>query len=124
MEKKAPVTIDAYITSCPAEVQPNLWQLRRTIAEAAPEAVEKISWGMPTFTYHGNLVHFAAGKRHVGFYPAPTAIETFREELALYKTTKGAVQLPWDDPLPLELVRKMVLFRVDEQARLAEEKKK
>jgi uncharacterized protein YdhG (YjbR/CyaY superfamily) len=96
--------------------------MRATIKETAPEATEKISYQMPTFYLNGNLVHFAAFKSHIGFYPVPTGIEKFKKELSVYKTTKGAVQFPLDQPLPLDLVRKIVKFRVAENLRKAEEK--
>lgn len=119
MEQTTPATIDAYIAGCRLEVQPALKQLRRTIAEAAPRAAEKISWGMATFALHGNLVHFSAAQNHIGFHPAPTAIDAFRAELAGYVCSKGTVRLPYDAPLPLDLIRRMVAFRVAEQERLA-----
>lgn len=122
MEKQQPATIDEYIAACPTELQPRLRELRAAIAAAAPEAVEKISWGMATFTYHGNLVHFSAAKNHIGFHPAPSAIVAFREELSGYSCSKGTVRLPHDQPLPLPLIGRMVCFRVEEQARLAREK--
>lgn len=118
----AVTTIDEYIAAFPAEVQAKLHQLRAVIKAAAPETGEKISYGMPTFTLKGNLVHFAAYKTHIGFYPTPTGIEAFKEELAVYKTSKGAVQFPIDQPLPLELVRRMVEARVVENLMAAEQK--
>ena len=122
MKECMPTTIDAYIASCPQEVQPRLTQLRRAILAAAPQAQEKISWGMATFTLHGNLVHFAAEKKHIGFHPSPTAIEAFRAELAPYFCSKGTVRLPHDQPLPLELIGRMVAFRAAEQEQLHLEK--
>lgn len=122
MEKITPETIDEYISHCPPEVQPKLCELRCAIVKAAPMAVEKISWGMATFSLHGNLVHFSAEKRHIGFHPAPSAIEAFAEELKAYVCSKGTVRFPYDRPLPLELVARMVNFRVQEQERLAAEK--
>lgn len=116
--------IDQYIASCPAEVQELLYSLRKIIKETVPEASEKMSYGMPTFALHGNLVHFAAFKNHIGFYPAPSGIENFREELSKYKSSKGAVQFPLDQPIPYELVREIVKFRVAENIKQAEEKKK
>jgi len=115
-------TIDEYIASFPAEVQAKLHQLRAVIKAAAPNAGEKISYRMPTFTLKGNLVHFAAYKNHIGFYPAPTGTEAFKAELAVYETSKGAVQFPINQPLPLELVRRMVEFRVTENLKNAEMK--
>lgn len=107
-------TIDEYIATFPAEVQKLLQEMRATIRAAAPEAQEKISYQMPTFYLKGNLVHFAAHQKHIGFYPAPTGIEAFQAELAVYKGAKGSVQFPIDQPLPLDLVRRIVEFRVAE----------
>lgn len=115
MSQEMPVDIDGYIAAQLSEVQPRLRELRDTIKKAAPEAGERISWGMATFTLHGNLVHFSAQKKHMGFHPAPSAIELFREELAPYVCSKGTVQLPYDKPLPIDLITKMVRFRVKEQ---------
>ena len=88
--------------------------MRSTIRKAAPEATERIAYGVPTFHMNGNLVHFAGFANHVGFYPAPSAIAAFRAPLAKYKTAKGSVQFPHDEPLPLALVARMVKFRVGE----------
>lgn len=107
-------TIDEYIAQQPAEVQPILQQIRAVIREAAPEATEKISYQMPTFYLNGNLVHFAAYKQHIGFYPTPSGTEQFEQELSAYKRSKGAVQFPLDQPMPYELIRRMVQFRVAE----------
>ena len=108
--------VDRYIEAQPENVRPLLAALRQAIRKAAPEATEKISYGVPTFDYFGNLVHFAAFKRHIGFYPAPSAIEAFRSELARYKHAKGSVQFPLTEPLPLDLVTRIVQFRVEENA--------
>lgn len=115
-------TIDEYIMQFPTEVQEKLKTLRKVIKEAAPEAEEKISYKMPTFTLHGNLVHFAGYKNHIGFYPAPSGIEAFKEELSKYKGAKGSVQFPIKEPLPYELIIKIVEYRVIENMRKAEEK--
>lgn len=115
-------TIDEYIMQFPIEVQEKLKTLRKVIKEAAPEAKEKISYKMPTFTLHGNLVHFAGYKNHIGFYPAPSGIEAFKEELSKYKGAKGSVQFPIKEPLPYELISKIVEYRVIENVRKAEEK--
>jgi uncharacterized protein YdhG (YjbR/CyaY superfamily) len=112
--QEAPQTIDAYIAGYPEEVQAILQQIRRTIHETAPEATEAISYGMPTFKLHGNLVHFAAFKNHIGFYPVPSGMAAFQEELAAYKQGKGSVQFPLDKPMPLDLIRRIVEFRVQE----------
>ncbi|WP_349947585.1 DUF1801 domain-containing protein [Lacrimispora sp. BS-2] len=123
MEQKLPATIDEYIAGQRPEIQPILGKLYQTIKEAAPEAAEKISWGMATFVYHGNLVHFSAEKKHIGFHPAPSAIIAFQEELKEYRYSKGTVQFPYDKPLPLTLIERMVRFRTAEQAALLKEKK-
>ena len=117
-------SIDEYILNFPAEVQEILKTLRRVIKESAPEAEEKISWQMPTFALHGNLVHFAAFKNHIGFYPAPSAIDAFKNELSEYKGAKGSVQFPMKKPLPYELISKIVKFRVTENMKQAEDKLK
>ena len=111
-DSKVSNTIDEYITGFPEDIQEKLEALRATIRKAAPNAEETISYGMPTFFLKGNLVHFAAFKNHIGFYPAPSGIEAFNEELSLYKTSKGAAQFPIDKPLPLGLVSKIVKYRV------------
>lgn len=121
MESKTAADIDAYIAAFPPEIRELLEQMRATIRAAAPEAGEKIAYGMPTFTLQGNLVHFAAFKHHIGFYPAPRGIEAFQQELSQYKGAKGSVQFPIGQPLPLDLVRRIVLFRV--QDNLAKGKK-
>lgn len=114
-----PATIDAYIAAAPAGLRAALRQLRDTIAKAAPGAEQAIRYRMPTFIWHGNLVHFAAFAGHIGFYPTPSAIVHFAKELAPYPTSKGTVQFPLDAPLPLRLVARMVQFRVAEtEARL------
>lgn len=120
--KPTATTIEEYILQYPAEVQSRMNALRATIREAAPSAGEKISWGMATFVLHGNLVHFAGEKKHIGFHPAPSAIDAFAKELSEYHTSKGTVQFPYEKPLPLDLIRKMVQFRVAEQEALAKEK--
>ncbi|MEI4770269.1 DUF1801 domain-containing protein [Psychrobacillus sp. FJAT-51614] len=117
-------SIDEYISTFTLDVQEKLKTLRQIIIEAAPDATEKISYQMPTFAFHGNLVHFAAYKNHIGFYPAPSGIEAFKEELALYKGAKGSVQFPLEQPLPYELIGKIVKFRVAENRNKAEDKKK
>lgn len=114
--------IDEYIGQFPVEVQEILQEVRHTIREAAPGAREKISYQMPTFDLHGNLVHFAAFKNHIGFYPTPSGIEAFASELAGYESSKGAVQFPIDQPMPLDLIGRMVKFRVEENRKRAEAK--
>jgi uncharacterized protein YdhG (YjbR/CyaY superfamily) len=107
-------SIDSYIKGFPKSTQRLLRQLRRTIQKAAPSASETIKYGIPTFSLNGNLVHFAAFEHHIGFYPTPSAIKAFKRELSRYPSSKGGVQFPVDQPLPLVLVRKMVEFRVAE----------
>ncbi len=114
MEATIPHDIDSYIAAFPPHVQEILQRIRQTIHEAAPEAQETISYQMPTFTLHGNLVHFAAFKNHIGFYPVPSGIEAFKDELAVYKQGKGSVQFPLDQPIPYDLIRRIVVFRVQE----------
>ncbi len=109
-----PQTIDEYIAGFPQDVQEKLEQVRRTIREAAPDAQEKISYKMPTFTLKGNLVYFAAFKNHIGFYPIPSGIEEFKEELSAYEQGKGSVQFPLDKPIPFDLISRIVKFRVKE----------
>ncbi len=109
-------TIDEYIQSFHPDVQKLLKQMRSTIHAAAPKAEETISYGMPAFDLLGHhLVFFAAFRHHIGFYPTPSVIEAFRDELSPYTWSKGAVQFPIDEPLPLDLVRRMVEFRVRER---------
>ena len=117
-------SIDEYILQFPKEVQAILQDLRNVIKESAPEAVEKISYQMPAFALHGNLVYFAANKNHIGFYPTSSGISAFQHKLTDYKSSKGAVQFPKDKPLPYELIREMVKFRVDENRKKAEGKAK
>ncbi|MEK3686339.1 MULTISPECIES: iron chaperone [unclassified Paenibacillus] len=112
-------SVDQYISAYAPEVQEILQTLRKVIREAAPEAEEKISYQMPTFFLHKNLVHFAAFKNHIGFYPAPQGIEAFKEELAKYKGAKGSVQFPIHEPLPYELITRIVKFRVEENQQQA-----
>lgn len=116
VEKKnnAPKTIDEYISRFPEDVRLILTQIRTVIKESAPGAVEKISYQMPTFYLKGNLVHFAAFKNHIGFYPTPSGIEAFKDDLSRYKWSKGAVQFPIDEPMPYDLIRRIVEFRVTE----------
>lgn len=106
--------IDEYIAEFPDEVQKRMQQIRKTIQKAAPEAVEAISYQMPTYKLNGNLVHFAAYNKHIGFYPAPQGIEQFKEELSKYKGAKGSVQFPLDQPLPLDLIEMIVKYRVEQ----------
>ena len=116
-------SIDEYIALFPPEVQKKLQEVRDTIHEAAPEAQEKISYQMPAFTLNGNLVYFAAFKNHIGFYPIPSGIEAFKEELSKYPQGKGSVQFPLDQPLPLDLIRRIVLYRAEENKKKAKKKR-
>ena len=121
--KKAGFTsIDEYIATFPEDTQKILKELRKTIKAAAPKAEEKISYQMPTFALHGNLVHFAAFKNHIGFYPTPSGIQEFKDELSIYEGAKGSVKFPIDRPLPLKLISKIVKFRVAENIKNAEAK--
>jgi len=115
-------TIDEYIQQFNPVIREKLQTLRCTIRKAAPDATEKISYRMPTFYLYGNLVHFAAFQNHIGFYPASSGIEAFLDELSAYKTSKGTMQFPMDRPLPLELVRRIVFYRVRENTSRQESK--
>jgi uncharacterized protein YdhG (YjbR/CyaY superfamily) len=107
-------TIDEYILSFPRPVQVKLNEIRELIRATAPQAREKISYQMPTFYLNGNLVHFAAHSNHIGLYPTPSAGVKFKRELSGYQRGKGSIQFPLEKPLPHELIRKIVKFRVDE----------
>lgn len=115
-------SIDHYISTFPADIQETLESLRQVIREAAPEASETISYQMPTFWQQGNVVHFAAFKNHIGFYPAPRGISEFEQELAPYITGKGTIQFPLGKPIPYELITKIVKFRVGENIVKAKKK--
>jgi len=117
-------TIDEYIAQFPSEVQVKLQKLREVIIEAAPGAEEKISYQMPAFVLKGNLVYFAAYKNHIGFYPTSSGIQAFQDELSQYKGGKGTVQFPIDEPLPFELLSRIVKFRVADNIKKAEDKGK
>ena len=116
-------TIDEYISMFPEDVRTILKNLRQTIRDAAPEAQETIKYQIPTFTLNGNLVHFAAFKNHIGFYPTPTGMEAFKDELSAYKGAKGSVQFPIDQPMPLSLIRRIVEYRVKEYSERKPKKK-
>ena len=107
-------SIDAYISEFPVHIQSGLRAMREAIQSAAPKATEAIKYGMPTFVLNGNLVHFAANKSHIGFYPSPSGISNFEKELKPYKTSKGAIQFPYEEKLPIALVKKITAFRVKE----------
>jgi uncharacterized protein YdhG (YjbR/CyaY superfamily) len=106
--------VNDYIAGFPPDVQHKLTLLRNLIQDLAPEASEKISYGMPTFYLHENLVHYAAYAKHIGFYPTPSGITHFEKELSPYKHAKGSVQFPLDQPLPTDLIERIVRFRVEE----------
>ncbi|HVN80402.1 MAG TPA: DUF1801 domain-containing protein [Terriglobia bacterium] len=123
-DQTSPKTIDEYIARFPPEVQHLLERIRQTIRKAAPDAEEAIKYQIPTFTLKGNLVHFAAFKNHIGFYPTPTGMERFKTELSLYEGGKGSVQFPLDKPIPFALIGKIVKFRVKENLERADTKRK
>ena len=110
----APPAVESYITSFPKKTQELLRQVRATIKKAAPAAEETISYQMPAYKYAGMLVFFAGYEKHIGFYPTPSGIESFKKELAAFKTAKGSIQFPLDKPLPLALISKIVKFRMKE----------
>jgi uncharacterized protein YdhG (YjbR/CyaY superfamily) len=115
----APKDIEEYIATFPKDVQEILEKIRTTIRKAAPDAEETISYQMPTFTLNGNLIHFAAYKKHIGFYPTPTGIEQFKDELSAYESAKGSVRFPLDRPIPFDLIGRIVKFRVEENLKRA-----
>jgi uncharacterized protein YdhG (YjbR/CyaY superfamily) len=119
-----PTDIDEYIAGFPPDVQAILEQIRETIKTAAPDAQETISYAMPTFKLRGNLVHFAAYKKHIGFYPTPSGTEHFQQQIAGYKAAKGSIQFPLDQSIPYALIAEIVKFRVQENLERAEAKAK
>lgn len=123
-DQTTPTTIDEYIAGFPPDVQVILQKLRTTIRKAAPNAEEEIKYRLPTFVLNGNLVHFGAFKKHIGFYATPTGNEKFRKELSVYEGAKGSVQFPLGEPIPFDLVSKMVKFRVKENLEKAAAKRK
>jgi uncharacterized protein YdhG (YjbR/CyaY superfamily) len=126
MENNTPrfLSTDEYIASFPAEIQEKLVLMRATIKAAAPNAQEKISYQMPAFALHGILVYFAAFKHHIGFFPTASGIEHFKPEISEYASSKGTIQFPLDRPLPIELISKIVAFRLKENLEKAEAKGK
>jgi uncharacterized protein YdhG (YjbR/CyaY superfamily) len=110
-------SMDEYIGTFPVEVQAILQEMRKAIKTAAPDAEEKISYQMPAFSLNGILVYFAAFEKHIGFYPTSSGIRAFKKELSVYKGGAGSVQFPIDKPLPLELIKKIVKFRVSENSK-------
>jgi uncharacterized protein YdhG (YjbR/CyaY superfamily) len=123
-DQTTPTTIDAYIAGFPPNVQATLHQIRSIIRQAAPDAAETIKYRMPTFTLNGNLVHFAAFRHHIGLYPIPSGIEAFKDELAAYAGGKGSVRFPLDQPIPFDLIRSIVEFRVSENRAKAASRRK
>jgi len=119
-----PQDIDEYIASFPKDIQEILEKIRITIRKAAPDAEETIKYQLPTFTLKGNLVHFGAFKKHIGFYPTPTGTEKFRNELSVYEGAKGSIRFPLDKPIPFDLISEIVEFRVKENLERAEAKGK
>jgi uncharacterized protein YdhG (YjbR/CyaY superfamily) len=115
-------SMDEYIATFPEGIQKILEEVRATIKAAAPQAEEKISYQMPTFFLKGNLVHFAAHKNHIGFYPTPSGIQAFERELSIFEGAKGSVQFPLDQPMPLDLISRIVKYRVAENLKKAEMK--
>lgn len=115
-------SMDEYISKFPAEIRKKLEEIRATIRAAAPEAVEKISYQMPTFYLHGNLVHFAAFTHHISLFPAPNGVKAFEKELANYETSKGTIKFPLDKPIPLELISRITQYRVAENQQKAQAK--
>ncbi len=124
MAENTYTTIDEYIALFPADVHDRLQAMRSAIREAAPDAAEKISYQMPTFHQQGNVVHFAAFKNHIGFFPGASGVAAFADRLTAYKTSKGTIQFPNGQPLPLELVKEITLWRVEENRQIAETRKR
>lgn len=125
MQNSTAKDIDDYIAGFPGEVQDMLQQIRAAIQKVVPDAQEDIKYAIPTFVLNGkNLVHFAAFKHHIGFYPTPTGIESFKKELSKYKQGKGSVQFPLDQPMPLKLITEIVTFNVARNAEAAGKKRK
>src|SRR5689334_21001914 len=118
----APRNINEYIAAFPPDIQKILKKIRLTISQAAPEAEEAMSYQMPTFDLKGNLVHFAAFKNHIGLYPTPSGTEAFKHEISIYQGAKGSIKFPIDKPLPMELIKEIVKFRVAENLEKAEKK--
>ncbi len=122
--KALPADMDEYIAAFSKETQAALKQVRQAVVNAAPKAEEVIKYAMPGFVFHGNLVFFAAFKKHIGFYSVPTGKEEFRKDFARYKTGRGSIQFPLDEPMPLRLITKMVKYRVKQNIAKRKTKKK
>jgi len=123
-DQTAPMTIDEYIADFAPDIQEILEKIRLIIREAAPDAEETVKYRMPTFTLKGNLVHFAAFKKHIGFYPTPTGTEKFSNEISVFQGAKGSIRFPLDKPIPYDLIRRIVGFRVKENLDKAAAKRK
>ncbi len=122
--KEPPKSIDEYIAGFREDVQGILQKIRLTIRRAAPDAEEAVKYGIPTFVFNGNLVHFGGFQTHIGFYPTSSGIEEFKDELSVYRSAKGSVQFPLDQPMPYSLISKIVAFRLKEIREKAAAKKK
>lgn len=120
--KKTIQNIDEYISQFSPEISERLRAIREVIHQGAPDAKEKISWAMPTFELYGNMIHFAAFKNHIGIYPGASGVEVFKDKLIDYKTSKGAIQLPNNKPIPFELIKEIVQYRVKENMTIVENK--
>lgn len=123
-QQQKPATIDAYIAGFPIDVQEKLEIIRKAVKEAAPNASEAIKYAMPTFVLNGNLVSFAAWKNHIGFYPVPLQEDSFKAALSVYKSDKGTAKFPLNEPMPIELIKKIVVFWVKRNEEKALAKKK
>lgn len=119
MKRSTAKSIDEYVAEFPPDTRKTLAEMRALIRAAAPAATEKMSYAIPTFHLNGNLVHFAAYEHHIGFYPGSSGIEAFKKELRPYKSAKGSVQFPLGEPLPKDLIRRMVAFRVEANSKKA-----
>lgn len=123
-QQTASAAVDEYIAAAPEAVRPLLESLRAAIKDAAPDAVERMGYGMPGYYLNGGLVWFGAYKNHIGFYPAPNGLDAFEAELSQYARTKGSVHFPLDQPLPLDLIERIVRFRRDENLGKKQSRKK
>lgn len=115
VQKPDYTTVDEYLLKYDGDIRERMEKMRKLILSCSSDITEKISWAMPTFVLNGNLVHFSGEKRHIGFHPTPSAMEAFAERLSGYKYSKGTIQFPYDKPIPYDLVREIVMFRVQEQ---------
>ncbi len=124
MESRPPEArdIDDYISRCPPDVQEILQKIRAIVHAAAPEATEAIAYQLPTFRLNGNLVHFGAFKNHIGFYPTPSGTEAFKKEISIYQGAKGSIRFPLNQPMPYDLIERIVTFRVEENRKKKQKK--